>query len=56
MVINKVLFTSPEAMVEFSREKKTSALVKNHFNICDPSREKGAYENFTIRLISPSQP
>ena len=25
-------------------------------NICDLSLEKGAYENFTIRLISPSQP
>ena len=25
-------------------------------HICEPSREKGAYENFTIRLISPSQP
>ena len=30
MVINKIMFTSPEAMVEFSRRKnKTSALLKN---------------------------
>ena len=34
-VINKIVFTSPEAMVEFSGEKgKTLALVKNQFNIC----------------------
>ena len=32
MVINKIMFTLPEAMVEFSQEKnKTSALLKNPF-------------------------
>ena len=31
-VINKIVFTSPEVMVEFSGEKnKTSALLKNPF-------------------------
>ena len=31
-MINKIVFTSPEAMVEFSQEKnKTSALLKNPF-------------------------
>ena len=31
-VVNKIVFTSPEAMVEFSRKKnKTSALLKNPF-------------------------
>ena len=34
-VINKIVFTSPEAMVEFSGKKKISALVKNPFNICN---------------------
>ena len=34
-VIKKIVFTSPEAMVEFSGEKnKVSALVKNPFNLC----------------------
>ena len=32
MVINKIVFTLPEALVEFSQEKnKTSALLKNPF-------------------------
>ena len=31
-MINKIVFTSPEAMVEFSQEKnKTSAFLKNPF-------------------------
>ena len=29
-----IVFTSPEAMVEFSGENKISALIKNPFNIC----------------------
>ena len=34
-VLKKIVFTSPEAMVEFSGEKsKISALFKNLFNIC----------------------
>ena len=34
-MINKIVFTSPEAMVEFSREKlKALALVRNPFNMC----------------------
>ena len=34
-VINEIVCTSPEAMVEFSGKKiQISALVKNPFNIC----------------------
>ena len=34
-MINKIVFTSPEAMVEFSREKlKALALFRNRFNMC----------------------
>ena len=32
-VINKIVFTSPEAMVEFSREK-LKPQCKNPFNMC----------------------
>ena len=43
-MINKIVFTSPEAMVEFSREKlKALALVKNPFKICKYSFKRSRY-------------
>ena len=53
-VINKIVFTSPEAMVEFSGKKNiTSALVKTFANIYSFERSMQVNKNLRLPITQP---